>query len=240
LRLISFLSKFSFFLSAVKQSYKLTATSQVKNNVSASTHHLFREQTSDKGKRERTRSALKDSAISVFASKGYEATKITDITSHAGLANGTFYNYYPDKYELLKDVANGLSIEITGRINEEMADISNAVTRVTLATASMLETARREPEWFDVLLGSMSVIPELQAQAFHYLKQDLELGIRQGHFDVEIDLLFINQFVSVVRVAFLLDRKVKEKTIRRTCESILRLLGLTPAKAARAVAAVRD
>ena len=55
-----------------------------------SVHHLFRDQTAGMKKRERTRSALLDSAISVFAGKGYEAASITDITSHAALANGTF------------------------------------------------------------------------------------------------------------------------------------------------------
>ncbi|MDA0959191.1 MAG: TetR/AcrR family transcriptional regulator [Proteobacteria bacterium] len=61
--------------------------------MNSSVHQLFRQQTIGKKKRERTRGALLDSAISVFASKGYEATRISDITAHADLANGTFYNY---------------------------------------------------------------------------------------------------------------------------------------------------
>ena len=78
--------------------------------MNSSVHHLFREQTAGKKKRERTRGVLLDSAISVFASKGYAATKITDITNHAELANGTFYNYYDDKDALLHDVAIGLAV----------------------------------------------------------------------------------------------------------------------------------
>jgi len=208
--------------------------------VTSTIHHLFREQTSDKGKRERTRSALLDSAISVFATKGYEATRITDITNHAGLANGTFYNYYRDKDELLKDVAAGLALEVTGRINDEMEGIENGATRVALATARLLQAARREPEWLGVLLEGLFLVPELQAATVQYLRQDLEMGVAQGRFKIEVDTLLINQITSLIRVALLLDHQMRDETIRRTCEAVLRLLGLSPGKAEKQVDAILE
>jgi AcrR family transcriptional regulator len=208
--------------------------------VTSTIHHLFREQTSDKGKRERTRSALLDSAISVFATKGYEATRITDITNHAGLANGTFYNYYRDKDELLKDVAAGLALEVTGRINDEMEGIENGATRVALATARLLQAARREPEWLGVLLEGLFLVPELQAATVQYLRQDLEMGVTQGRFKIEVDTLLINQITSLIRVALLLDHQMRDETIRRTCEAVLRLLGLSPGKAEKQVDAILE
>lgn len=201
-------------------------------------HHLFRKQTAGKKKRERTRSALLDSAISVFASKGFEATRVVDITDHAELANGTFYNYYQAKDELLRDVALGLAVEITGKINEEMAGLSHGPTRVSLATAKLLQFARREPEWVEVLLASVFIVPEMQSATVQYLRQDLELGMEQGHFNIEINLLLVNQFLSLVRAALLLDPAMSEATIRQTCEAVLRLLGVPPVKAARQVATV--
>lgn len=208
--------------------------------MTSTIHHLFREQTSDKGKRERTRSALLDSAISVFATKGYEATRITDITNHAGLANGTFYNYYRDKDELLKDVAAGLALEVTGRINDEMEGIENGATRVALATARLLQAARREPEWLGVLLEGLFLVPELQAATVQYLRQDLEMGVAQGRFKTEVDTLLINQITSLIRVALLLDHQMRDETIRRTCEAVLRLLGLSPGKAEKQVDAILE
>lgn len=208
--------------------------------MTSTIHHLFREQTSDKGKRERTRSALLDSAISVFATKGYEATRITDITNHAGLANGTFYNYYRDKDELLKDVAAGLALEVTGRINDEMEGIENGATRVALATARLLQAARREPEWLGVLLEGLFLVPELQAATVQYLRQDLEMGVAQGRFKIEVDTLLINQITSLIRVALLLDHQMRDETIRRTCEAVLRLLGLSPGKAEKQVDAILE
>lgn len=206
--------------------------------MSATTHQLFREQTSGKKKRERTRSALLDSAISVFASKGFEATRIIDITNHAKLANGTFYNYYQDKDELLRDVAAGLAVEITGRINDEMQGLTHGPTRVALATARLLQIARQEPEWINVFLEGIFIVPEMQSATVQYLRQDLEMGIEQGHFAAEINLLLVNQILSLVRTALLLDPDMKDATIAQTCEAVLRLLGTTPKRSTKLVASV--
>ena len=206
--------------------------------MNSSVHHLFREQTAGKKKRERTRGALLDSAISVFASKGYAATKITDITNHAELANGTFYNYYDDKDALLHDVAIGLAVEITSGIDAELQALIHDPTRVTLATARCLQIARQKPEWLRVLLESLFVVPEMQSAAVKYLRQDLELGIEQGHFTIEINLLLVNQILSLIRTAAIVDPQMSDITIQRTCEGLLRLLGLSSKKSANLVAKV--
>jgi AcrR family transcriptional regulator len=212
----------------------------MRKNMSVTTHQLFREQTTGKKKRERTRSALLDSAISVFASKGFEATRITDITTHADLANGTFYNYYQDKDELLRDVAAGLAVEITGRINDEMEGLTHGPTRVALATARLLQIARQEPEWLNVLLEGIFIVPELQSAIVQYLRQDLEIGIEQGHFTIEINLLLVNQILSLIRAALLLDPDMSDTTITQTCEAVLRMLGMTPRRSTKLVSGIFD
>lgn len=198
-------------------------------------HNLFREQNVGKKKRERTRGQLLDSAISVFASKGFEATKIVDITNHAEMANGTFYNYYETKEELLRDVAYGLAVEVTSRIDQEMADIAHGPTRVTLATAKLLRFARHEPEWIEVMLDGVHIVPEMQSDMIQYFKQDLDIGIDQGHFNIEINLLLVNQHLSLIQAAILTDPDVSDDTIHQTCQAVLRLLGVTPARATKQV-----
>ena len=43
---------------------------------------------------------LFNSALKLFTEKGINNTSISDITNNAGLAKGTFYLYFKDKYEL--------------------------------------------------------------------------------------------------------------------------------------------
>ena len=43
-------------------------------------------------------------AREVFAQKGFKDTNVTDITGRAGVAAGTFYNYYPSKDRLFMEI----------------------------------------------------------------------------------------------------------------------------------------
>ncbi len=43
---------------------------------------------------------LLDSAFELFTEKGFKETSIQEIVNHAGVAKGTFYLYFKDKYEI--------------------------------------------------------------------------------------------------------------------------------------------
>ncbi|WP_106498455.1 TetR family transcriptional regulator [Lentibacillus sp. Marseille-P4043] len=45
------------------------------------------------------------SAIKVFCEKGIEKTKISDIVKGAGIAQGTFYLYFPSKFAVMPSIA---------------------------------------------------------------------------------------------------------------------------------------
>ena len=46
------------------------------------------------------RESLLDSAFSLFINNGFSKTSISDIVNNAGVAKGTFYLYFKDKYDL--------------------------------------------------------------------------------------------------------------------------------------------
>jgi hypothetical protein len=51
-------------------------------------------------KKDAKRTALMQSAVRVFANKGYHAATVRDIVQEANVAVGTFYFYFPDKETL--------------------------------------------------------------------------------------------------------------------------------------------
>ena len=53
----------------------------------------------DLNKKEK-KNALLQTAFELFTDKGFAKTTISDISSKAGLAKGTFYLYFKDKYDL--------------------------------------------------------------------------------------------------------------------------------------------
>ena len=61
-------------------------------------------------RRERRRLEIRDriiqTAISLFEAKGYEATTVAEISRRADIAYGTFFNHFPSKLHLLRELSD--------------------------------------------------------------------------------------------------------------------------------------
>ena len=75
-----------------------------------------------------------------------------------------------------------------------------------------------------------------------YMRADIERTAAQLELDVEIDSFLIGQVGALIIAALqnLLHSGAHDNRIERTCEHILRLLGLTPSQARREVARAQD
>jgi len=51
--------------------------------------------------KQQKRERLLNASLKLFREKGYEQTKVADITRDAGVAKGTFFNYFPTKERVL-------------------------------------------------------------------------------------------------------------------------------------------
>lgn len=69
------------------------------------------------------RAIILDAALRTFVQRGYPETKVAEIASEAGVAEGTLYNYFPSKEDLLL----ALFDEKWGRIID---DIKKKIVRV--------------------------------------------------------------------------------------------------------------
>ena len=175
-----------------------------------------------------------DSAMSLVAEKGFEAVRIADITEKAGLANGTFYNHFHDRDEILRQVAYGIAKELTLQVAEETAHFTNAADRVVASTCAMIDHCIQFPEWGMVLLSSLGVMPEIRVQVMQNLRSDLQSGIDQGVFDINLDQFFLDQFVTLIGVCIssLINKSHPDDMVpgpkQKTCVNLLRLLGTDP------------
>lgn len=63
-------------------------------------------------------------AIDVFREKGVEKTKVSDIVKSAGIAQGTFYLYFPSKLSVMPAIAAVMVEKIMSEVNHRFQKMS--------------------------------------------------------------------------------------------------------------------
>lgn len=187
------------------------------------------------GKRARTRARLMDAAVRVFARVGYEAASVNEITQAAEVANGTFYTHFRDKEELVAEVAFAIAADVARRLDVAMTDVDDAVERTSMATRQFLEFASGEPEWGWALFRGVWFVPELRREVLAHMRADLDRGVAQGAFKIEIDSFTVDTIASMVLAALFgrLRGEVGPEAGSKVAELQLRMLGVSPARAHR-------
>lgn len=88
----------------------------------------------------------------LFSSKGFKDTNIAEITRMAGMATGTFYNYYPSKDKLFMEIYNEenvkLKISIMESINPE-ADPMDVMKEMMLLNLRGMNENPILREWYN-------------------------------------------------------------------------------------------
>ena len=77
-----------------------------------------------------TKEKLINSAIKIFAQKGYWKAKVSDIVNDAGVAQGTFYLYFNSKKDCLKKVLLILHEESISQMNNMLNSGANLLNIV--------------------------------------------------------------------------------------------------------------
>ncbi len=74
---------------------------------------------------QQTRQNLLDAAEAVFGEVGFERASITALTRRAGVAQGTFYVYFPDKQSIFVELVRGLSHQVRQEMAEAVAGLTD-------------------------------------------------------------------------------------------------------------------
>ncbi len=110
------------------------------------------------GKRERTRTALIEAAIEVLAEKGLEGTSIDDLMRVAGMARGTFYNYFQTRDEVASAVSAYIKEQLRSTVvNRIPADYSSEAV-VACSIYGFIKFGKENPKmgWTLVRIGGNS------------------------------------------------------------------------------------
>lgn len=145
-------------------------------------------------RREKTRQRLIESAFAVFAEKGPNGAQIDDFIVAAGVARGTFYNYFRTTIELLVAVSGQMSDEVLGVVDPIVQQFEDPAVRVAVGMRLYMEMASRYPLWGAFITRVGARLASRGKLLDVYLNRDIERGIRSGRFN-GISALVARDFV---------------------------------------------
>ena len=149
------------------------------------------------------REAILRAATRVFASNGYFNSKVADIASAAGVADGTVYLYFKSKEEILHSIFDRTVDEAIAKARQELAEITDArekLRRLAHLHLAGLGADRDLAVVFQVeLRGSTKFMEEFSAAGFaNYLgliRAALEEGQQAGVFRKELNAKVVSKIL---------------------------------------------
>jgi AcrR family transcriptional regulator len=186
-------------------------------------------------KRLKTRRQLVAAGLRVLAEKG-EALSVMDVTAEADVANGTFYNYFPDRDALLDALAEQLVLTLAEAAAGE--EIRDPAARFAVASGRVLRRAVEDPTWGRVVLRLVNR-PSVHGNVDRYLREDLAAGFDAGRFHTGPDDATVDQVLGllVMTIRRIVEGQARPDAPQRAVERGLRALGLGADEAREVVAA---
>ena len=171
-----------------------------------------------------TRDALIVAAINMFQQKGYQMTRVSDIVAAAGVAQGTFYNYFRSKEAIFREICNDFMEQVSKMFvqrtehmfdGDTSAEVRHNVHKVikdalviyqeNLAVAELL---------FREGIGNGGLFKEIYEDILNVLldliREQVEKGIAKGFLhiaDAEMAAVFLFGLFERTLFYFLLVRK---------------------------------
>jgi len=140
----------------------------------------------DSARTSRMRRRIHDAALRAFAEQG-TGVQIDDVVKRAGIARGTFYNYFRTIDELFEHVAAEMAHDMGARVYTRIASIPDPALRVSNGIRHFCMRAHTDRDW-GLFLAHFGLSDELlQTAMLQTAFRDVEEGIASGRFRVNRD-----------------------------------------------------
>ena len=179
-------------------------------------------------RRERTRRKLLDAAARVVAELGENRATIDDFIRMAGVARGTFYNYYSTRKALMDDLWANVGRTPLLDIQQASRMLDDPAERLAVETRLVLERARSDAKWGWLVYALSGERDLVNDDLRRYPRPDLEAGRRLGRFQFDEIGPAGDFVVSAVRGALrsTLEGPVKPNYGGMVTHMLLRSLGI--------------
>jgi AcrR family transcriptional regulator len=195
-------------------------------------------------RRERMRAILIEASLRLFAQKGVDATTIDEIVTVAGVAKGTFYNYFTDRADIARAVGGNIRQELNMAVDALNAGIDDPAERIRRGVCLFMASVAGNPDKATMLSRLYDSGLSITGFGNAHLLGDIRDGIAKGRIDVPSEEAALHHVVGLGTAAMrhLLDTGAGPEVLRGEGYArdislvLLRGLGVPPAEVERIVA----
>jgi AcrR family transcriptional regulator len=181
---------------------------------------------------EARRAQIIDAAARVFAEKGFHRATTREIASAAGVSEGTIYNYFDSKADLLIGIMarlaelEQLDAELTQALQSDVKDFMIAISRHRLARI------QRGQELLQAVLPEVLVDPELRQRFYRQyvlriatlMEQYVQARIELGHVR-PVDVPLTVRVLQGAFIGLLILRMLGDEPLQSRWDDVPEVLG---------------
>ncbi|WP_236977264.1 MULTISPECIES: TetR/AcrR family transcriptional regulator [Mycobacterium] len=183
-----------------------------------------------------TRVDLIRAAREIIAEGGVEALRISDITTRADVAFGTFYNQFKSKEDVVEAVVAETIVGLAHSV-EESPEFDDPAEALVASTRAIVRIAYDDPPLARLLVKLEQAESRFERIIRPQAGALLQRGMAEGRFlidDLETTLtMSIAAAFEVIRG--ILDGRLGDRADFACAEALLRMAGVAPQRAARYV-----
>ena len=173
-----------------------------------------------------------ETAKKLFSKNGYLATSINEIIDKSGIATGTFYIYFDDKFALYSYILAKYRKLIRKTISEAIKDAHTRYDMERLGLRAFLKFAWEDPLAYRIIWESMFVDQKLFKEYYQTFSVDyqrqLKRSVENHEVKDDIDLETLSYILmgisNFVGLQVLFRDTLTDKDLDRICDEVMKLL----------------
>ncbi len=188
-------------------------------------------------KRARTRKKLLTAARGLVHSKDIENVAIVDITRAAGVATGSFYNYFPNKGAIVSAIIEDFERVFSENLETHRLHLKDPAMRLSVTLKYYFKQSQENEAWRNFITNAGLSDQRVLVQPSQQCYEDISIGMRGGRFKSDNAAITVSLITGMAtHVGLEIHRgNLPRSAVTETVRHVLRMLGL-PDIAAKAFA----
>lgn len=170
---------------------------------------------------------MSHAALRIYARAGIGDLALNTLADEAGVSNGTVYNYFRSREQVLEAVGLELAVQLSEQILTVSEAVDSGAERLSIAVRTFMNKARTDPDWTRALITVVRYAEGMRSTLATYLRADLQAGRRQGDFHYAHEEMVMSMVISATLGAMnlLVEDGEVEHSDRIAAEMVLQALG---------------